>query len=119
MNKLESFAKWISAGNAADELPAVDSIKTEAIKDVVLTFRNNIHRALSLARFPSMMSLWGPDLSLRTSIESVNFFLPGFANFFPSSVTRIVFTSTRVIETNILNGLAVQLPRSGVPSVWM
>ena len=58
-------------------------------------------------------------MSLRTSIESLNFALPGFANFLPSSLTRIVLTSTRVIETFIVNRFAVQLPRSGVPSVWM
>src|SRR2546425_12297243 len=61
-----------------------------------------------------------PTFSLETSIESVNFAFPGFANCFPSSFTRIVLTSTRVIETKIENGLGGQGPWAGVPSrrVW-
>ena len=60
-----------------------------------------------------------PTFSFATTIERVNFALFGLASFFPSSFTRIVFASTRVIETKIEKGLAVQVPWSGVPSVWM
>src|SRR6266480_632840 len=73
-----------------------------------------------LNRSAALMVRWClPGFSLRTSTERVNLIFRGFANLFPSSFTRIDFTTACLIVTTILNGLAVQLPRSGVPWVRM